>query len=294
MFLRSMSMRSKGGQPVSRPTAAGGWRERALSKAAAMAVGAILAGSASAAPVYWTDWVTPMPNPTTVNGAIMVGSTMIGVQFSGPLAFLSAGPSCSSSLWWPVGTYTSTVVDNGPYSSHPCDYIALSAGGAKTITFSQPVVDPILAMASWNYNTVHFYNGVDTSTPTQVVIEKAGPGTYSGGGTYWPTLISGGTGFQTTQSLYWEFHGIVRLPGTFSAITFTDTTENWHGFTVGIMGLAATGGGGSGGGGSGGGGSGGGGSGGGYQVPEPAPIALLALGLVALAARRLRAVASAR
>jgi hypothetical protein len=166
-----------------------------------------------------------MPDPNTVNGGITVGSTMIGVQFSGPLAFLSAGPSCSSSLWWPPATYTSAVVGNGPYSSYPCDFIALSAGGAKTITFSQPVVDPILAMASWNYNTVHFYNGTDTSTPTQVVIEQAGQGTFSSGGTFWPTLISGGTGFHTMHAPHWEFHGIVRLPGTFSAITFTDTTE---------------------------------------------------------------------
>jgi hypothetical protein len=32
-------------------------------------------------------------------------------------------------------------------------------------------------------------------------------------------------------------HGVVRLPGTFNSISFTHTSENWHGFTVGVLAL---------------------------------------------------------
>jgi hypothetical protein len=34
-----------------------------------------------------------------------------------------------------------------------------------------------------------------------------------------------------------EVHGVVRLPGTFNSISFTHTSENWHGFTVGVLAL---------------------------------------------------------
>jgi hypothetical protein len=31
---------------------------------------------------------------------------------------------------------------------------------------------------------------------------------------------------------------VIRLPGTFTSIAFTDTSENWHGFTVGVAALS--------------------------------------------------------
>ena len=49
---------------------------------------------------------------------------------------------------------------------------------------------------------------------------------------------------------------MIRLPGVHSSISFTDTSENWHGFTVGVVGLAGE-----------------------QPAPEPASIALLGLGL---------------
>lgn len=57
-------------------------------------------------------------------------------------------------------------------------------------------------------------------------------------------------------------HGIIRLPGTFTSITFIDSTESWHGFTAGIANV----------------------------VPEPATWAMMiaGFGLVGVAARRRR------
>lgn len=48
------------------------------------------------------------------------------------------------------------------------DVIALNAGGRKTITFSQAVVDPFLAFTSWNNNTVTF------SSPFTVISQGRG------------------------------------------------------------------------------------------------------------------------
>ncbi|MGZ5866825.1 MAG: hypothetical protein ACXWKC_15720, partial [Xanthobacteraceae bacterium] len=35
-----------------------------------------------------------------------------------------------------------------------------------------------------------------------------------------------------------EVHGVLQFLGTFNSISFTDTSENWHGFTVGVDSVA--------------------------------------------------------
>lgn len=101
--------------------------------------------------------------------------------------------------------------------------VALTLGGTKTISFDTPVTDPYIALQSWNGNVVDF------GTLIEVVAYGTG---------YWgfglPILNPAGTGFYGSG----EVHGIIRLPGTFTSITFTDLTEGWHGFTVGIGGVA--------------------------------------------------------
>src|SRR3546814_17527729 len=61
--------------------------------------------------------------------------------------------------------YTSGSVDNAPPTT---DIIALSAGGLKTITFSQAVTDPYLALVSWNGNSGDF------SQPFDVISQGCG------------------------------------------------------------------------------------------------------------------------
>jgi hypothetical protein len=97
--------------------------------------------------------------------------------------------------------------------------IALATGGTETITSSTPVVDPLIALVSWNSNTVDF------GTPIEVLSFGAG---YWGNGT--PVVNGNGTGFFGSG----EVHGVIRLPGTFSSISFQHSSENWHGFSVGI------------------------------------------------------------
>ena len=200
---------------------------------------------ASAATVSWTDW-TSRPSNTTVAGNLLVGATNVAVTYTGAINFVQTAGG--TNYWNPSAPYISIgVVDNAPPAA---DIISLSTGGTKTITFSQAVQDPLIALVSWNGNTVDFGVAIE--------ILSFGRG-FWGNGT--PILNAGGTGFFGQG----EVHGVIRLPGVHSSITFTDTNENWHGFTVGVVGLPPP-----------------------PPVPEPAILALLGFGLVGFGLARRR------
>lgn len=217
---------------------------RTATVAAILVGGGLLCGTATAAPVYWTDWMSAATG--TVSGTLDVGGTNVAVSFAGAYAFAITG--AGTNYWNPATPYTSATVDNAPPAS---DIVALNTGGTKTITFGQAVVDPLIALVSWNGNTVDF------GTPIEILSFGAG---FWGNGT--PVLNATGTGFFGSG----EVHGVIKLPGTFTSIIFTDTSENWHGLTVGVVGLAPP----------------------PPPVPEPATLALIGLSLFGIAVRRRR------
>jgi hypothetical protein len=200
-------------------------------------LGALFAAAgAQAATVAWTDWTSSGTPAGSAQGTIAAPSGTVNINYGGGFSFVQTG--CGAP-YWATGDYSGTL--NKPPS---CDIVALNAGGAKTISFDTPVVDPYMALMSWNGNTVTF------TDPFTVVSNGRG---YWGTGT--PVVNATSDGFFGNG----EVHAIIQFTGTFSSIGFTDTSENWHGFTVGVLDRAPNG------------------------TPEPGTLALLLPG-VALAA----------
>jgi len=176
--------------------------------------------TANAVTVAWTDWTSSAGSAITSSGELSVGSETVDVTFQSTGHVLYTGPTNYWTEYTPA-PYTSGVVDNAP---PPADIIQLNSGGIKTITFSQAIVDPYLALVSWNGNTVDFGDNV-----FNIISQGSG---YWGSGTIVPN--SDNTGFYGSG----EVHGIIQFEGAFTSLSFIDSSENWHGLTVGVGGLS--------------------------------------------------------
>lgn len=184
-----------------------------------LAIVLVFSSPLSAAPVYWTDWTSVLIGNPGVLGTLDIGSSLVDVSFSGVYSF--AQTSGGTNYWSPAAPYLSATVDNAPPAS---DIIGLSTGGTATITFSEAVKDPLIALVSFNGNTVDF------GVPIEILSYGSG---YWGNGT--PILNIDGDGFFGSG----EVHGVIRVPGSFTSLSFTHTTEGWHGITVGVVGLGS-------------------------------------------------------
>ena len=182
------------------------------------AITSLAMSQASAAMVSWADWMSS--DDTTATGEIGIDSDSVAVTTTSTGGFWGVQTGTGTNYFDPDTPYLSADVENAPPAA---EQVQLNAGGTVTIEFSQPIEDPLLALVSWNGNTVEF--------GTAIEFLSYGPG-YWGSGT--PIINADGTGFLGSG----ELHGVLRLPGVFSSISFTHTSEGWHGFTVGISGLA--------------------------------------------------------
>lgn len=171
--------------------------------------------------VSWTDWVSNTNNSAL--GELTIGSSMVNVEYLNTAnhAFVQTGTGVN---FWREDTpapYTSGTIDNAPT---PAEQIALSFASTVTVNFSETIINPYIAMNSWNGNTVDFLG-------TPIIVDSSGDGYWGTTGT--ATLNSSGTGFFGNG----EFHGVILLSGAFDSFSFTHTSENWHGFTIGVTGL---------------------------------------------------------
>lgn len=202
-----------------------------------------------AAIIQWTDWTS-----ATLAGASGTAGG-VGVTFTGTLSFAQlgfgtiVGPGSGSSTidYW-IEHSPAPYTGNAVVENRPTGYELLAFNGASTnsLVFDSPVVDPIMAIVSMGQSGVPVT--YDFDTPFTLLSEGWG---YWGDGTY--TL---GAGDVLTGR---ELHAVIQFEGTVSAIHWTSTAENWHGFTVGTA-----------------------------PVPEPGTMGLLVVGLIGLGRRVVR------
>ena len=183
-----------------------------------------LAGSVHAAPVYWTDWAEATESGAVIGTIITLGGD-VTVTYTGDYVFAVVDNS-GANYWAPESTFADGAsVDNGPSLK---DIIGLQGGGSSvhTLTFSQPVVNPAMAIVSLGQRGLPVTYAFDE--PFDVIAN--GPGSFGNGPL---TELAG----QVLEGR--EGHGTIQFQGTVTALHWTiPTAEYWHGFTVGIAGPA--------------------------------------------------------
>jgi hypothetical protein len=170
------------------------------------------------APVFWTDWTSSTDG--TAAGTITTSSGTVGVTYTGNIWFAQTDGGIN--YWSPSAPYISADVDNAPPAF---DIIAINGGLMNTVTFSEPVLNPLLAIASLNGPGFAF-----EGSPSLEVL--------SSGCGYWGCGTLQAVGNTITTVGGGEGHGVVRLNGVYTSFTFSGGAETWRGIQVGITDIA--------------------------------------------------------
>jgi hypothetical protein len=179
-----------------------------------------LAGTVTAAPVYWTDWTTATPGTVvgTITGA---GPDAVEVTYGGNWLFAVVDNS-GANYWTPASSFHDHgLVDNEPGLK---DIIGPLGGDdtRHTLTFSAPVVDPVIALVDLGHKkgpvTFEFEQSFDivcSGSGGREIVEL-------------PNRVLSGEGGD----------GTILFPGTYTEICWKIPVDtDWHGFTVGICGI---------------------------------------------------------
>jgi hypothetical protein len=181
---------------------------------------AVLGSATTAnASVVWTDWVSGTISSTSGTATGTMGG--VGVNYTGENDCLN----CFVSNWSPATTWQGGPVTNAPPGNSS---IQLMGGGVvkDTLTFSSPVLNPVLAIVSLGQG------GINAS----FIFDPTLSFTVLGGG---PSSAWGGVPLSPSGNAVFgrEGNGLVMFNGSISSISWTNPTfENYYGFTVGEVG----------------------------------------------------------
>jgi len=197
-----------------------------------LSLGSLLAAAiATPASFSYANWSSATASSGagagSASGTLTVGSTTININYSGDLTSDTQVGAGGTNYYTPTGVYTNSTVGNTPTNNN---ILTLSESPAytDTLTFSAPVVNPILDIVSLG----------SPGTVVTYTFDSA-PVLLSQGVAYWggcATCLSvSGDSLSGTEG-----SGVIEFVGTFDEISWTTTGgENWNGFTVGTQGLAS-------------------------------------------------------
>ena len=225
-----------------------------MTRRVATLVGVLMAAfvhSATAEPITWANWTAATVGASgSASGSIASLAGPMDVVYSGQVSSPTQ-VGAGRNYWVPSAPYLSSGIDNAPPC---CDIITLTGGSTQvnTVMFSSPVANPVMAIVSLGRPSLPV--SYQFGQPFEIL--SSGPGFWGGPGTL--TQSAGGILEGT------EGHGAIRFLGSVSSISWTaPTSENWHGFTVGVGPQAA-------------------------PVPEPATLGLLGLSLLGAVGHKFR------
>ena len=113
------------------------------------AASCLVLGSASAAPVTWTDW-------TSINASTALGSIGgVAVTATGGIALGGRSQTACGTNYWtqPNGSnpaYTDGIVDNAPDA---CEQVGLIGPSTITVTFASAINDLVMALVRQRYGS---------------------------------------------------------------------------------------------------------------------------------------------
>lgn len=226
-----------------------------------------LGAPARAATVNWVTWdastFTGASTTCCSTGSASGSTSDVGVTYTGDLAY----STLISGFFWTPAAYPSTfaggTVGNAPPANGPSGaYTEITETGGSatqvnTITFSHPVLNPVLAVASLGNGGTASSLNFTASEPFS--IQAGGPSTNFGGSSIALCASS------TTSICGNEGSGVIQFTGTYTSLTWTNPTyENYDLITVGDEGLAPV------------------------PLPPAIPLFVSGLGLIGLFGRRKR------
>lgn len=201
--------------------------------------------AANAVPFFWADWTGADQDPGVGfqgQGTITTGTATVNVTYTNPRGIGFYQPSGGTDYYTggsgATSPYTSALVDNRPTGS---DIIALQFAGSQTLQFSQAVANPVFAYVSLNGNGYAFNQ--DFEILSQGGVDGNACGFWGCGGASKVVVDLGGGNFEYQLNANnlggTEPHGTIRFTGTFDTLTWRSTSnEFWNGFTVGVQGTA--------------------------------------------------------
>jgi|SRR5688500_9972832 len=209
---------------------------------------------ASAAPIFWTDWLAGdscAGSCFTGTGVITTPTSSVNVTYTNNsgIGFYNTGAAGETDYWVQRPTftrdptdspYTSTTVDNIPTNT---DMIALQFAGLQSLAFSAAIANPVFAFVSLNGNGYSFLNQ-DFNILSVGGVDGNDCGFWGCGGVtkVIVPLANGDILYQLNASNVGgsEPHGVIQFTGAFNSLVWSSTSnEFWNGFTVGVQGTAA-------------------------------------------------------